>query len=315
MTAGEVEAALRQAFRNQHQGDASDTDAVSFHSVVPTRNRQRMLRRFTTLSFRGKPLMVAKVSLDPDDGKVVAEHAILLKLGRGHFSATEALSRVPRGFVMRYVPGMDFADQFRMQADGADRARLVDIVVDEIVRFHTATKDARQITPAAQVACSYLGRSVPLDEAVEEGLRRAVVGPAHGDLGPWNIRVDSGSATLIDWEDYRREGLPALDILNLAVTLALLVEQERSARTYEELFLQTFGTDSEFRALASRAIRRWAERTGASARWTMALVPLFCYAMVRRIEAEGRDTAHMFFQPFARCFTQKPPVWVQGLDD
>jgi hypothetical protein len=40
------------------------------------------------------------------------------------------------------------------------------------------------------------------------------VGWQHGDLTPWNIRIDpSGGVTAIDWEDARRDGCPWFDLV------------------------------------------------------------------------------------------------------
>lgn len=275
---------------------------TSLHSWIPQRARKRVRRQFVALSVDGAATYVAKVPLASDDSKVAREFSILSELGAVPVSATRALRPADRGFVMRYVPGRDFPDAFR-SAGAADRRAMVLAVVEEIARLHGQPGRANGLGVAASYASEF--SAAP---HVIAALEEAAVGPLHGDLGPWNVRVDDGAFTIIDWEDYRSSHLQALDFLNFVVTLALLVHPA-DENDFDSLYDQCFERQGPFSDLALAAARRYAAVTGQPGARLFDLLPVFCHYMIARIRAEGRATDGFFFETFLRRSVRQPVAW------
>lgn len=171
------------------------------------------------------------------------------------------------------------------------------------------------MTPRSVVA-AFLPDLPEPDGVLAGALERALVGPVHGDFGPWNLQVDQdGRLAAIDWEDYQDAGLPALDVLNVIITAALAAFPEYPEHGFDWLFDQVFHRENAFRAAATSALRRYARLTGQRVDDIVQLLPLFCRWMIHRIEKQHRPTGHLFYGPFAARFQQERTVWHGGDDD
>ncbi|HWD55844.1 MAG TPA: phosphotransferase [Acidimicrobiales bacterium] len=309
----------RAALLAQLRCDRRDADPcdVTLSTSVPRRERQhrRALREITVLRYRGEPLYVAKVPLGDDDGRVAAEYGKLRALGKA--SLCRPLRRAGQGYVMSYVPAADVPDLFLgLSADS--QLGLCLSVVNEVVRL--ARHDPDRIIWGDDDPLEVL-RSCGVDPERFAGTRtlaaarRALVGPAHGDLAAWNVRFDplTGRVAFVDWEDYCQVGLPALDVVNFLATLAVLLYPD--AQTWDELFADCFERPGTYRELVRSSIRHWTALTGSGGRDTLELLPAYCAAMVHRVTREGRSADHLFFTTFGRLFPSARLAWMDELDD
>jgi hypothetical protein len=217
---------------------------------------------------------------------------------------------------MCHTPGVDLPEVFRALSE-ADQIAAVKAVANEAAALHCLGRpDNEGVGPASGLA-SYGLKASTFGKQTAGAVERARIGHAHGDMGPWNIRYNpiTRAVRIIDWEDYRPQGLPALDILNFVVTLPLLLYPEHAKERWDRLFDLAFCQSRKYRTLAKASLSAWAARTGSSARDTMALLPAFCAAMVARIEQEGRSSRGMFFDTFAERFVCTRLPWIESLDE
>jgi hypothetical protein len=308
-----ADAALRTRAENMLLREAQTLGfnrPVKIEHWRPNSNRKEKVRHFATLISEGRPRLVAKLRTDPEDVKVSRERDVLIKLSSAGGSASQLYrSGGDEGFVMAFVPDEDLPIVFR-RSSPRYRLDLVRTLIDTIWEFHRA-RLTRQIPLTETVLDDLLGGWRPCDEACE-ALIAVPTGAMHGDLGPWNIRVcaESNELSILDWEDFRFEGLPALDVLNALLTLTLLVHPDHSAVNGKALYRQTFIERGEMPLLLREGLSRYAAMAGIEAAACLALTPVYCRGMLKRFEAEGRPTAHLFYIPFLQHFKLKEAVWL-----
>ncbi len=303
----------RRELLDLHAKQGVATERVSFRTWVPNSARRRRKRLFVGSYVDDKPCYVAKVPLSDEDDMLTGEWRALtaLSVTPTAFPRPEPVAQLSRGFAMSYLLACDFPDALANAAP-PQRAALLMSGVDVILAVQRSGPPGADPVEVAAGYTSLAG----LDPAARDALTRVPVGPAHGDLGPWNLRVGGDGAVVgaLDWEDYRSSGLPVLDVLNLVFTAALIWFAAQRDRGHEWLFAQVFQAETEFRAVSRRAIARYATQTGCQPADVFALFPLFCCWMVTRIRAQGRPTAHLFYEPFLELFRAGRPTWTGVAD-
>ncbi|MEV0129724.1 phosphotransferase [Dactylosporangium sp. NPDC050688] len=283
-------------------------EAVTMRTWTPHSERKQRQRLFVESTVDGRARFVAKIPLDPADTMVDRECSILSRLPAVVAARPRPVHRLDRGFVMTFVPARDFPDVMRDTPAPGWPALLGDALA-LAADLHRAGPPATGRT-AADVARTYLPDLDTLPPAALSGLEEAAIGPTHGDLGPWNLRVAAdGRIGLIDWEDYQPVGLPALDVLNVVLTAALVAFPDYREQGFDRLYDRVFHERNPFRSAADLALRRYAGLTGTSVAALVRLTPLFCRWMIRRIEQQGRPTAHLYYGPFAERFEAEAPTW------
>lgn len=298
-----------QALAELHQRlDGPACGPVEFRSWIPRSERTKRQRLFVQSSIGGQSRYVAKVPLDPDDTQADREWRMLSGLSGTPVLRPRPIRRLGMGFVMSYVPWMDFPDVMAA-TDTQLWPALLRTAVAAAASLHTSLPAPVAADPVT-IAAAYLPGGAAVPQVTQDWLERAAVAPTHGDLGPWNLRVDrSGAVALIDWEDYRPAGLPALDVLNLVITAALIAFPDYRDRGFCWLYDRVFHGRNAFRAAATEAFRQYAALTGRDVESIVGLTPVFCRWMIRRIQDQGRPTSHLFFAPFAEYFEAETPGW------
>ncbi|MEV0455846.1 hypothetical protein [Catellatospora methionotrophica] len=293
---------------HRSRGDLNGRD-LGFRSWTPHGKRKRRQRLFIASSIDGVDSLVVKVPVDDDDVMVAHEWKILSKLQFARVKRPVPVRAAERGFVMSYVPAMDLADMLSPRPES-----WPELLCDSLAtaaRLHKAPAN-RLPSSAASVASTYVPDQSSLTANTLSALRRASSGPTHGDLGVWNIRIgDDGTMSLIDWEDYRQCGVPALDALNILLTSALVLYPEYPTRGFDWLYEQVFVNDGPFRQAMSKALGAYCKITGDAPGVVMRLTPFFCRWMIRRISLQGRPTDGMFYATFAERFEAEPPPWLR----
>lgn len=289
--------------------EAADRERLTFTHWVPRSERTQRQRLFVASVLDGTPRYVAKVSLDSEDQMVAREWEMLTALHGGSITVPDPVRPLERGFAMANVGARDLPDVL-VGADRTEWSRLILRGVEAGATVHLSGGPIRR-DGAAYGLVGADGPAYPTE--TREALTRAAVGAVHGDMGPWNFRVcEDGTVSLIDWEDFSVQGICALDVLNLVLTAALIAYPEYRERGFDWLFDQLYDGEGPYQVAARAGLARYAELTGESPSTVLALTPVFCDAMVRRIRAQGRPVEHLFFQPLAARFRARPLRQVGG---
>ncbi|GGP76122.1 hypothetical protein GCM10010185_57220 [Saccharothrix coeruleofusca] len=297
---------------------APDEAAVNVHTWIPAGARKVRRRMFIQVDVHGVPVGVAKVPLSEHDPKLAFEFDVLRRLAPGFpLAHPQPLERVGAGFCMTHLAGLDLPAVPGLASGPQEFWRVLRPVVDTVAALHLAQDEAGTAMSPEQAAAQYVRRPLFGVEHADRALRRARLGPTHGDLGPWNVRYDPEHAAvrILDFEDYRPVGVTGMDVLNLLVTCALVVFPDYRERGFDWLYEQVFNGDHWFPAALATGIRHYAAATGQSAAAVCDLTPLMCQWLIERITAEGRDTTGMFYRTFADRYLSSRPTWVGSLDD
>lgn len=286
--------------------DPAERPRLQMRHWVPRSERKESQRLFVSSTVDGTARYVAKVALDTDDAMVAQEWVTLTRLASTSIVVPRPVREVPRGFVMANVGVRDLPDALA----GADAPALTALLVQGVelgAAVHTANgpldRDAAALEHVGEEALA------TYPSVTREALAHAGAGAVHGDMGPWNFRVDdAGSVALIDWEDFAPRGVCALDVLNLVLTAGLVAYPRYRERGFGWLFDEMFGGDGPYQDAATAALDRYEQLTGEAPDVVLALTPVFCDGMVRRIRAQRRPTDHLFFQPLADRFRADPSV-------
>lgn len=304
--------AMRQLAGGNASAGRSSLEVVTWR---PSGARKTRVREFVVGRVRGVPTYIAKMPLSMDDRKVLREYTVLSRMKRARVRTPQPLAKIRRGFVMQYVGTDDFPDVFAAAPDDAARTKLVLGVVDAMAAFHTASTHLRALSASESAVRQYVPSWSPSDPLAQTALQSTPVGPAHGDLGPWNIRCTPNCQEFyfIDWEDYRPVGLPLIDLLNFVMTLPLLIYPDYRLIGFERLYELAFLRHGSFGSLAGAALRRYAAGTGLSPGSVLPLIPFYCETMLERLRGEQRLTDSFFYGPFQARFELESIPW-SGLD-
>jgi hypothetical protein len=290
----------------------ADVTVCTMTSASVRRRRRRLI---VLVDVVGGPAAVAKLPLSRHDPKLAYEYEVLSRFP-SRFPVPAVLGRIGNGFAMSYLPGVDLPDVPGLAVDRNKLRTVLGRTVDRMADLHRLpVEEASARTDPHEAAAQYVPDpwfGVPY---ADRALERALVAPTHGDLGPWNVRVDGPVVRVLDLEDYRPAGIAAMDVLNLVLTCALTVFPEYPRHGFDWLYDRAFGPDHWFRDIMIDAVRRYAGSSGQRASQILDLTPLTCLWLIERVVAQGRDASQMFYRTFAERYLDRRPTWVGDLDD
>lgn len=302
---------------HQRKSDQGFFDRVTIVTRATSRLQGQKSRRFVTVSTNDTPRFIAKVALDGADGKVNREYEILVHLTGKLFSTTVPVYKLSHGFIMEYISGSDFPELFQASDSIEVRIAMVESVVREMVEVHQTPLSLTIPLSELDVFRRCREKQTVYDELTQNALESLKLGPMHGDLGPWNIRInlEKGSVYFLDWEDFYPVGMPVLDMLNFLTTMALLIRSRNLEQDFRELYSASFEQDSEFGFLFSRGLNLYSSLTSVKPLHCLALLPVFCQYMRNRLREQGRDENLMFYPVFEQKFDIGKIAWLHRLND
>ena len=192
-----------------------------------------------------------------------------------------------------YIPGTPLNEAVATKSDD----RTIKKVVETIAVFHE--KNANESSSRHNLGDIYLkatGKKLTTD--TQKFVIDSKVGSYHGDLDPFNILlVNEGSEfALIDWEDYRTDGMQELDILHFISMLSLI---ENPGISYTELYDVTFSnTDNQYYEL----LKIYCKERKISLANVLKFIPVYCDAQNLRLEEAGRDTDNFLYNDFKKKY-------------
>ncbi|NLU74411.1 hypothetical protein HCC61_17275 [Streptomyces sp. HNM0575] len=319
---GEAADALLAAYTVRTGRARPAPERVAVRSWTPNSARKVRRRIFVQVDVDERPFAVAKIPLTSQDPKPARELEVLRGFGGSPpMGSARPMDALWGGFSMSHVPGVDLPSAVDPAAGPDALWRLLRPAVDHIVELHRTPPPWPEAPDAprgpVEAAAQYVREPLFGVAHADEALRRALLAQTHGDLGPWNVRSEPEAerARVLDFEDYRERGVAAMDVVNLLVTCALPVFPDYPERGFDWLYERVFSGDHWFSSVLLRGIAHYARGTAQAAAPVLDLLPLTCQWLIERIEAEGRQTAHLFYAPFRDHYLDRRPSLVGSLDD
>lgn len=119
------------------------------------------------------------------------------------------------------------------------------------------------------------------------------VGYMHGDLSPSNIIVNKGKVTIVDWEDFKEDGVCELDALHFFVMLGVLWFSGNRKSMGELVKMILY--NKKFGSLINKLFSKYCKITGYKKGSVMGLLPLYCKSQIMRLEDNRRDPANFIY--------------------
>jgi len=249
-------------------------------------------RRFIFTLLRGKrvPEIVVKAGFSSRARELILKEIVFLESAALHVSGIpKVLNKLDDGHVAAFASEHLAGHAAR----GFDAAKL-SVLMDSLIRgaSRRPVKDFPEWKEMEAV-------QNPLFRRAGRCLADAHVVPvvSHGDLVPWNIKVDPQNKwSALDWENGSMEGIPGWDWYHYYVQTSVLVFRE-SAR-------ETFSRIREL--ILAPEFQRYAAATGIAG----FEVPLFA-ACLSRIESRQQADRYQSIRALIRNFDAEFPGWDQ----
>lgn len=319
---GEAADAVLAAYFARTGRERPAPERIAVRSWTPNSARKVRRRTFVQVDVDGRPFAVAKIPLSAEDPKLERELRVLRGFGdRMPVGGPRPMDACCGGFSMSHLPGIDLPSAIDPQAGPDALWRLLRPAVDRVVELHRTLPPRQEHQDGSrdpvEAAAQYVREPLFGAAHADAALRGALLAPTHGDLGPWNVRCEpeAEQARVLDFEDYRDTGVAAMDVVNLLVTCALPVFPDYPERGFDWLYERVFSGDHWFSSVLLRGLTHYARGTAQPAASVLDLLPLTCQWLIERIEAEGRQTAHLFYGPFRDRYLDRRPSLVGSLDD
>ena len=148
--------------------------------------------------------------------------------------------------------------------------------------------------PAWRRLTEQMGSTLPA-AAQEPAETKVVPVIAHGDFAPWNIKVNAGEWTLLDWERGEMNGMPLWDWLHYLVQPAVLVDKVPEVKLLERI-------DRLFR---SELFKGYARKTGISGVERPLTLAYFYYCIYVIAQTEGTERLKKLVQAALDCWSLK----------
>lgn len=289
------------------------TGTWSARHFVPKSARATSRRLFVEVVVDGIPRWIAKVPLNDYDSMVDREWDVLVNDTWQHpaFAMPRPVARLSRGFLMSWLPQVDFPDH--LARPDVDAAAVVQRAASAVAEMHLASSVA--VGAADDTVRRHLGpRAIEVPERCWRVLRDARAGHFHGDLGPWNLRIGVGETLgLVDWEDRLVDGVQGIDVLNLTLTAVVAANAHDRDRTGDSLVGEMLDPRTGMGRTIVASLQDYATATEQDPVAIGELVAVFCLWMDERIRRQGRKTSHLFYRPLARHFADRRREWLMEL--
>lgn len=246
--------------------------------------------------------LVAVLKVGEDAGRVRDVHGKLERVARAT-EGTPIESSTPEPLLLSVAEEASFVAESALGGRSSEKAlkeggrrrrrtaRLLERVVDWLVAFHAAF-------PTADGGPGDLPE---LPEATGLEPETWHVGPMHGDFVTSNVLVDGSEVRVIDWDEFRERGCPAVDLLYFLVDVA--------GKHSPEPFSFTFYERNWYSELAREAADAYCAGTGVDRSSLLDHIPLYLAISRPAASAHGQEAWRRRLEELMAVHTADRVVW------
>lgn len=252
------------------------------------------------LSLRtSKRNLFVKYSLKERPNVFQREYDALAKQEENGFIVPKPIGLIDRGIVLSFIDGQPIEERVIQSGLSENLDLLMDAVI-AIAGFHI--KHVRNLREEDVGKIYKEVTKVAMPDKQENLLKHARFGFTHGDLDPFNTFVDSKKRrfSLIDWEDFREDGIQALDIIHFIVMLGVIANPKCEYNNLYEKIFSRYGENVYLHLL-----RTYSDETKTSFSKLLEFIPLYCDAQNYRLIKAGRDTTPFLYNKFKEIYYEK----------
>lgn len=266
-------------------------------NISYSKGKRKTRKRMYIQVHLDKQLIFGKFPLDINDKSLVRESTLLNRISVREFSIPKVILTTNEGFFMSVINGLPI--ELELKKEGLSKGmRILSEAVAKIARFHKETNIDQTDIGKIKIDSLLNKQSSSYNKEI---LSRVNIGYAHGDLDPFNMFFDKKTSRfgLIDWEDFRKEGIQELDILHFLIMTAVILYPTDDHRTlYRKIFLKNTLLHRVFLKL----INIYCKIVNQDVNNVINLLPIYCDMQIRRLLNSSRNPNDFLYKTFKNQF-------------
>lgn len=274
---------------------SDNEEVIEFNDFLSGGKRKKEYRIYLTVRTNKRGLFIKyDPSARPDTFK--KEYNALTKINSNGFLTPQPIKLINKGIVMSEITGVSLEEIVKRNGLKQSLKLLTDAVI-HIALFHKKHTHQLEKSGKEKIYREVTGKRAHVE--IKIVIDQANLGFTHGDLDPFNTFYDAKKSEfgLIDWEDFRENGIQELDALHFVTMLGVITNPRAS---YQELYRIIFEKYKKNPYLG--LLTKYCEKRSVPPTTILALIPVYCDAQNYRLIKAQRDTKAFFYNEFKKLY-------------
>lgn len=179
--------------------------------------------------------------------------------------------------------------------------QFLDKFVESLITFHKATSKNISTQCAYNENYDLFQKYKFLYKTSKDSINLASMGGCHNDMNPLNvIYSDNKECYFIDFEDYDKIGVQALDLLYFINIYAIF--KYKNNFTHDEIYKKIFWETSDFSLKIAQMIKHYCRSMTYDASLIIHLFPIAWDYHIKRLKKMNRESSKFCYEKFLHKF-------------
>jgi len=271
-----------------------DDEIIVASKRLPSGDKRKEGHRIYLTVHTDKRNLFVKYDPAAASGAFKREYGALMKVSLDEFIVPQPIKLMDNGIVMSEVAGVSI--EKTVKKNGLEQSlELLTGAVINIANFHKNHTCRARKKGNEEIYKKITGKKADAD--AKTAIDQANFGFMHGDLDPFNMlySAEEKKLGLIDWENFREDGIQELDALHFIIMLGVIANPKISWR---ELYGIIFKKNKENPYL--NLLERYCAKRSVPMRTTLGLIPIYCETQNHRLAEAQRDTKKFLYNDFKK---------------
>lgn len=277
---------------------SDNEEVIEFNDFLSGGKRKRGHRIYLTVRTNKRGLFV-KYDINARPDAFEKEYNALTKIGSNGFLAPQPIKLINKGIVMSEITGVSLEEIVKRNGLKQSLGLLTSAVI-YIAIFHKKHTHQLEKNDKEKIYKEVTAKRMPVE--IKTAIDQANFGFTHGDFDPFNTFYDVKKSEfgLIDWEDFRENGIQVLDALHFVTMLGVIANPGAS---YQELYGIIFEKNKKNPYLG--LLTKYCEERLVSLTTILELIPFYCDAQNYRLIKAQRDTNAFLYNEFKKLYYEE----------
>lgn len=271
---------------------------ITADCLFPKSKRKQASRTYIVIHTDRRELFL-KYAPEAKSGEFKKEYEALKKVSSEEFVTPKPIKVFNKGIVVSKVSGNLFNKMISECGLSQEVRLLVRQAITHLSSFHI--ENTRRVLMTVNLDDLYKDLTGAEISAETRGfLGQANIGFTHGDFDPFNIllldKKTPGLFGLVDWEDFRENGIQELDALHFVTMLCVILNPNAS---HKELFEIMFKKQGSFYL---DLLKVYCDKRKTSLSEILKIIPVYCDTQNHRLTRAHRNTDDFLYNDFKKIY-------------